>query len=191
MADGGWRESESGSPQGGVISPLIANIYLDTFDQEMKRRGHRIVRYADDIVILKKSKSAAENALNQARGILEKDLHLTVNREKTRLLHAREGIPYLGVIIRLTTTSIQPKRLLRLKDEVKAITRRNSPVNLQQVIRDLNPTIRGFANYFRIATCRGAFTSQLQWICRRLRAKQLKHWKKPAKLHRRLRQLGY
>ncbi len=191
MMDEGWRESEIGSPQGGVISPLISNVYLDAFDQEMKRRGHRIVRYADDIVILKKSKSAAENALEQAKTILENDLRLTVNQEKTRLLHAREGIPYLGVIIRPATTSIQPRRVLRLKEKVKAITRRNSPVNVAQVIKDLNPTIRGFANYFRVANCKTVFKSLMQWLRRRLRAKQLKLWKKPKKLHRRLRQLGY
>lgn len=190
MAHGGWRESVTGSPQGGVISPLIANIYLDAFDQEMRRRGHRIVRYADDIVIFKKSKSAAENALKQAKDILEKKLHLTVNCEKTRLLHAREGIPYLGVIIRLSTTSIQPKRLLRFKNKVKAMTRRNSAGNLQTVISELNPTIRGFANYFRIANCKTTLSLLMQWIRRRLRAKQLRLWKKPAKLTRRLRQLG-
>jgi RNA-directed DNA polymerase len=191
MLDEGWRESEIGSPQGGVISPLISNVYLDAFDQEMKRRGHRIVRYADDILILKRSKSAAENALEQAKAILEKDLRLTVNREKTHLLHAREGIPYLGVMIRQTTTSIQPKRLARLKEKVKAITRRNSPVNVVRVIKDLNPIVRGFANYFRIANCKSVLTSLMQWMRRRLRAKQLKLWKKPSRLHRRLRQLGY
>lgn len=191
MLDEGWRESEIGSPQGGVISPLISNVYLDAFDQEMKRRGHRIVRYADDIVILKKSKSAAENALEQAKAILENDLRLTVNREKTRLLHAREGIPYLGVIVRRTTTAIQPKRLARFKEKVKAITRRNSPVNVACVIKDLNPVVRGFANYFRVANCKSVFTSLMQWVRRRLRAKQLKLWKKPSRLHRRLRQLGY
>jgi RNA-directed DNA polymerase len=191
MLDEGWQEGEIGSPQGGVISPLISNVYLDAFDQEMKRRGHRIVRYADDIVILKRTKSAAENALKQATNILENDLLLTVNREKTHLKHAREGIPYLGVIIRRTSTSIQQKRLLRFKEKVKATTRRNSPVNLERVIRDLNPTVRGFANYFRVANCKTVFASLMQWIRRRLRSKQLKLWKKPSKLHRRLRQLGY
>jgi len=191
MLEGGWRESELGSPQGGVISPLIANVYLDAFDQEMKRRGHRIVRYADDIVVLKKSKSAAENALIQATSILESDLKLTVNREKTKLIHVRDGVPYLGVVIQPQTTSIQPKRLARFKEKVKALTRRNSPVNLKQVIKTLNPRLRGFANYFRVANCKGVLGSLMQWTRRRLRAKQLKLWKKPSRLHRRLRQLGY
>lgn len=191
MSDGGWRESEVGSPQGGVISPLIANVYLDAFDQEMKRRGHRIVRYADDTVILKKSKSAAENALLQATSILETDLKLTVNRAKTKLIHASEGVPYLGVVIKLRTTSIQPKRLARFKEKVKALTRRNSSGNLEQVIKELSPRLRGFANYFRAANCKKVLASLMQWVRRRLRAKQLKLWKKPSRLHRRLRQLGY
>ncbi len=74
---------------------------------------------------------------------------------------------------------------------MKAIIRRNSPVNLAKVIKDLNPVIRGFANYFRIANCRGVFDKLMKWIRRRLRHKQLALWKKAAKLHRRLRQLGY
>jgi group II intron reverse transcriptase/maturase len=83
MTSAGWSASEVGSPQGGVISPLIANIYLDAFDQFMKERGHRIVRYADDILILCQSKSAADNALKQASSYLENELLLTVNQEKT------------------------------------------------------------------------------------------------------------
>jgi RNA-directed DNA polymerase len=83
MIEGNWVATELGSPQGGVVSPLIANIYLDAFDQEMKRRGHRIVRYADDILILCRSESAASRALATATKILEVDLKLTVNRDKT------------------------------------------------------------------------------------------------------------
>jgi hypothetical protein len=142
-------------------------------------------------VILKKSKSAAENALLQATSILETDLKLTVNRAKTKLLHASEGVPYLGVVIKLRTTSIQPKRLARFKEKVKALTRRNSSGNLEQAIKELNPRLRGFANYFRAANCKKVLTSLMQWVRRRLRAKQLKLWKKPSRLHRRLRQLGY
>lgn len=191
MEADGWSASEVGSPQGGVISPLISNVYLDAFDQEMKSRGHRIVRYADDVVILKASKTAAVNALEQARRILEGDLRLKVNREKTKLVNVREGIPFLGVVIRATSTAILPNRVARFKTKVKGMTRRNSPVNLERVIRDLNPVLRGFANYFRVANCKSVFRDLMTWVRRRLRAKQLKLWKKPTRLHRRLRQLGY
>ena len=191
MLDGNWQESETGSPQGGVISPLVANVYLHEFDMEMMGRGHRIVRYADDILVFKASKSGATNALRQARAILEGRLKLKVNEEKSAIRILAEGIPHLGVVIRNRTISIQDSRLARLKAKVKAITKRNSPVNLAKVIRDLNPVLRGFANYFRIANCRGVLRSTAEWTRRRLRAKQLKLWKKPKRLHRRLRQLGY
>lgn len=191
MVDGRWQESELGSPQGGVISPLIANVYLDAFDQQMKIRGHRIVRYADDILILCCSKRGAENALNVARNHLEKELLLTVNERKTRIVHSGKGVHYLGVIIDSRYTRIQPDKLGQFKQKVRSITRRSSPVNLEKVISDLNPLLRGFANYFRIANCRNQFRNLAGWIRRRLRAKQLTLWKKSKRLHRQLRQLGY
>lgn len=191
MVEGNWEATETGSPQGGVVSPLIANIYLDAFDQEMKRRGHRLVRYADDILILCRSESAAHQALQTATAILEVDLKLTVNREKTHQTHAARGVKFLGVEISLSWTRIQPKKVTAFKEKVRQITRRNSPVNLEQVIADLNPVLRGFANYFRMANCKGVFGELAGWIRRRLRSKQLSLWKKPQRLHRRLRQLGY
>ena len=191
MIDGVVHESDTGSPQGGVISPFIANVYLDSFDQEMKRRGHRIVRYADDILVLKHSKSGAENAFAVVRTYLENRLKLKVNEAKSCIVHAREGIPYLGVIILPGFTRIQDKKIRRFKEKVKRITRKNSPVNLDRVIKELSPVLRGFANYFRVANCNGVFKGLMGWIRRRLRAKQLALWKKPKRLHRRLRQLGY
>jgi RNA-directed DNA polymerase len=191
MIGGEWEATEVGSPQGGVFSPLIANVYLDAFDQEMKRRGHRIVRYADDILILCGSKSAAQRAQQVATEILEGRLRLTVNVEKTHVVHASQGVKFLGVQIGLTWTRIQDKKVLQFKEKVRGITRRNSPVNLEQVIADLNPVLRGFANYFRMANCKGAFAELTVWIRRRLRAKQLALWKRPSRLRRRLRQLGY
>ena len=183
--------TELGSPQGGVISPLISNVYLDAFDQEMKRRKHRIVRYADDILILCCSKTAAENALQVASRILEKDLKLTVNQTKTHIAHSDGGVKFLGVEIRSVYTRIQEKKLIKLKEKVKQITRRSSWTNVAGVIRELNPVIRGFATYFKIANCSRELKRLMGWIRRRLRCIQLKQWKKPAKLHRRLKQLGY
>jgi group II intron reverse transcriptase/maturase len=191
MIEGNWEATEIGSPQGGVISPLISNVYLDAFDQEMKRRGHRIVRYADDILILCRSRSAAEHAREVATDILERALRLTVNKEKTHLVHASRGVKFLGVEIGLTWTRIQDKKVAAFKAKVKALTRRNSPVNVEQVIDDLNPVLRGFANYFRMANCKTLFAELMSWIRRRLRAKQLALWKRARRLHRRLRQLGY
>jgi len=191
MTGEGWKEVEEGSPQGGVISPLLANIYLDAFDQEMKSRGHRIVRYADDILILTRSKSAAENALKQASRYLEEELKLTVNPQKTEVVNSRDGVKFLGMVIHTGYTRIREKKVCGFKEKVRKITRRNSPVNLEKVIKDLNPVLRGFANYFKAANCKEVFRELAQWIRRRLRAKKLSLWKKPKRLHRRLRQLGY
>jgi len=186
-----WQASETGSPQGGVISPLIANVYLDSFDHFMKERGHRIVRYADDILILCQSKKAAINALAKASSYLEEDLLLTVNREKTHITHSWKGIKFLGVLICSSYTQIQEGKIKSFKEKVKAMTRRNVPVNLDAIIDDLNPVLRGFTFYYRIANCRGVLQRLSSWIRRRLRAIQLNLWKKPKRLHRRLRQLGY
>lgn len=191
MTGDGLIEVEEGSPQGGVISPLLANVYLDAFDQEMKSRGHRIVRYADDILILTRSKSAARNVLKQASRYLEEELKLTVNPQKTEVVNSRDGVKFLGMVIHTGYTGIREKKVCGLKEKVRKMTRRNSPVNLEKVIKDLNPVLRGFANYFKAANCKGVFKELAGWIRRRLRAKQLKLWKKPGRLHRRLRQLGY
>jgi len=191
IIDGNWEATELGSPQGGVFSPLIANVYLDAFDQEMKRRGHRIVRYADDILILCRSETGARHAQQVATAILEGDLKLTVNREKTHRIHASQGVKFLGVEIGLVHTRIQAKKIAAFKEKVKRITRRTSPVNLEQVIIDLNPVLRGFANYFRMSNSQAVFQELAGWIRRRLRAKQLALWKKPQRLIRRLRQVGF
>jgi len=183
--------TEKGSPQGGVISPLIANVYLDKFDQMMKSRGHRIVRYADDILILCGSESAARNALKVSTAYLEGELKLTVNTSKTHLAHSSEGVKFLGVEIFKEYTRIQEKKLVSLKAKLKVMTRRNTGNNLKGVIRELNPVLRGFANYFRIANCSANLRALMGWVRRRLRHIQLKQWKTPKKLHRRLRQLGF
>jgi len=186
-----YEPTDIGSPQGGVISPLIANVYLDRFDQYMKSWGHRIVRYADDILILCASRRAAENALKVASGYLEGELKLKVNAEKTHIAHSNEGVKFLGVEIYTYHTRIQDKKLRKLKAKVKYITRRSQGRNIAEVISELNPVLRGFVNYFKVANCKRELEKLMGWIRRRLRCIQLKQWKTPAKLHRRLKQLGY
>ncbi len=191
MIGSNWQESELGSPQGGVISPLLANIYLDEFDQEMMKREHRIVRYADDILIFCTSSSGAENALKVASHILEVTLKLKVNERKTHIAHSETGIKFLGVIIHTGYTQIQEKKLKALKVKVKKITKRNGGMNLAMVVKFLNSVLRGFVNYFKIANISAKLNGLASWVRRRLRAVQLKLWKKPSKLHRRLKQLKY
>lgn len=191
MVDGNLQETLLGSPQGGVISPLLANIYLDHFDQEMKKRNHRIVRYADDILILCCSKKAAENALATAEQILEQQLKLTINRDKTHIAHSDTGIKFLGVEIGTSYTRIQPKKLKGFKAMLKQMSRRNSGKPLSSIIAAINPVLRGFSQYFKIANCSREFKALAAWLRRRLRSLQLKLWKKPTRLSRRLKQLGY
>ena len=191
MIGDNWEASRVGSPQGGVISPLIANIYLDAFDQEMKKRQQRIVRYADDILILCNTEKAAQNALKQATQILEKDLKLTVNTRKTHIAHSDNGVKFLGVEIGSRYTRIQKSKLKGFKVKVKQLTKRNGGSNLVDIIKRLNPVVRGFVNYFSIANCKRELKQLSGWVRRRLRAVQLKLWKKPSRLHRRLKQLKY
>jgi len=186
-----YEKSSVGSPQGGVISPLIANVYLDQFDQHMKNRGHRIIRYADDILILCESESGARHARSVATVYLEETLKLTVNMKKTHIAHSSAGVKFLGVDIHTGFTRIQEQKVKTFKAKVKQITSRNTGSNLDGVIRELNPVLRGFVNYFRIANCKGVMKALMRWIRHRLRAIQMKQWKKPSRLHRRLRQLGY
>lgn len=191
MVDAYWQQTKLGSPQGGVISPLIANIYLDAFDQEMKSRGHRIVRYADDILIFSRSRAGAENALVQATKILEKELKLTVNETKSHIAHSNDGVKFLGVEIGSQYTRIQPKKLVEFKKKLKQMTKRNGGKPISEVIKSLNPVLRGFSQYFRIANSSREYSKIAGWLRRRLRSLQLKLWKKPKRLHRRLKQLGY
>lgn len=186
-----YESTTVGSPQGGVISALICNVYLDRFDQFMMSRGHRIVRYADDILILCGSQSGAGNALQVATQYLEQELRLTVNEVKTHIAHSDDGIKFLGVEIFTAHTRIQEKKLTAFRQKVKYLTRRNVGANLAGVIGVLNPVLRGFVNYFKIANCSGELKKVMSWIRRRLRCIQLKQWKKPKRLHRRLKQLGY
>lgn len=189
--DGGERHLGIPAVRDRVVQQALLDILQPIFDQEMKRRGHRIVRYADDILILCRSRSAAEHALQVATRILEVDLKLTVNRDKTHLTHASRGVKFLGVLIGSRHIRIDSSKVASFKQQVKRITRRTSPVNLAKVISDLNPVLRGWGNYFRMANCKTLFSELAGWIRRRLRARQLALWKKPERLIRRLRQIGF
>ncbi|WP_253952532.1 reverse transcriptase domain-containing protein, partial [Oceanispirochaeta sp. M1] len=167
-------EVTEGSPQGGVISPLLANIYLNEFDQFMMKRNYRIVRYADDILIMCSSQRSASHALDVATDFLENTLRLTVNREKTHITDGLRGVRFLGVVIFNRYTVIQDEKIKAFKMKVKSLTKKCQGMNLEMVIRRLNPLLRGFGNYFRIANCKNLFKSLMEWIRRRLRAVQLK-----------------
>ncbi|HEY8889926.1 MAG TPA: group II intron reverse transcriptase/maturase [Clostridium sp.] len=191
MENGIFDESDIGCPQGAVISPLLMNIYLDYFDKAMMEKGIRIVRYADDILIFAKSRLLAGKYLAMAIHILEKYLKLKVNVTKTHIADVNKGVAFLGFIIRGKWVSIHPKRIEGFKNKIRRLTPRNHGMNIEQIVRNLNPVIRGWANYFRIANCKGLFEELFSWIKRRLRMKKMKEWKGYKSLHKALRRRGY
>ncbi len=191
MEDGAVQETEIGSPQGGVISPLLANIYLDEFDQKMKALGIRIVRYADDILVFATSLRQAKKHQEIAIQILEEDLGLTVNRTKTHITSLSEGVSYLGFVIYPKCITIHPKRVKKFKDAVRRLTPRNHGKNVEQLVADLNRFLRGWIQYFRLANCKTFLQEVMGWIRRRLRMKKMREWKSWKGLHRTLRQRGY
>ena len=191
LESGQFMPTEIGSPQGGVISPLLMNIYLDRFDQYMKDQGIRIVRYADDILIFARSKSEAGRYGEIATCYLEVDLKLQVNRKKTHLSNLWQGIAFLGFIISDIGLRIHPEKVKRVKERVRELTPRNHGRALSHYIRELNYLLRGFSNYFRIGLLKKQFQQLMSWIRRRIRAMQLKEWKSWKKLHKQLRRLGY
>ena len=183
--------TEIGSPQGGVISPLLMNIYLDRFDHYMKDQGIRIVRYADDILIFARSKSEAGRYGQIATNYLEGELKLQVNKKKTHLTDLWQGISFLSFIISKNGLRIQPEKIRKFKDKVRELTPRNHGRALSDYIRKLNYLLRGFSNYFRVGRLKSQFRQLMSWIRRRIRAMQLKEWKSWKKLHKQLKRLGY
>ena len=190
MVDGAFEASELGSPQGGVCSPLLSNIYLDYLDKRMQAKGIRIVRFADDILMFARTKEQAGNYQAFATKVLEGELKLTVNPEKTCLTSLGEGVSFLGFILKGKYTQVHPKRLKRFKDKVRTITKRNQPTPLEDIIKQLNPVLRGWLNYYRLADIKGLLRDLMSWIRRRLRMVRMKQWKTYKKMHKELRRKG-
>lgn len=190
MQDGEFNETEVGSPQGGVISPLISNIYLNKFDQKMKDRGIRIVRFADDILIFAKDKNTIGNYRTYATKVLEEELKLTVNRDKTKTTSVYEGVEFLGFIIYSKWITVNPKRVKRFKDKIRNKTKRGTGRSMEDIIKDLNPLLRGWINYYKIANIKTLIKDVMQWIRRRLRMIQIRHWKTYKAMHKEMRKQG-
>ena len=190
LEDGVYHESSSGSPQGGVISPLLANIYLHPLYKVMTERGHRITRYADDFVICCKTRKGAERVLKSVRKLLEGQLNLMIHPTKTKIVdNLCEPFTFLGYTFKngyYHTPS--DKAVKKFKDSIKEVTKKNQTVNLKVFIKEcLNPIIRGWGRYFGMGFSKVLFTNLDSWIRRRLRMIQLRSWRKIKKLHRELR----
>jgi len=176
LTERGVESRATGTPQGGVISPLLANIYLHRLDVEVRSAGFRLIRYCDDFVILTATRVEAQVADAFVRGIVA-DMGLEVAEAKSGVKRVNEGFEFLGFTVVGRFLRPRPAALARFKDRVRDLTRRNAPVSIRQMIRDLNPTIRGWGNYFAIGSVVSLFEDLDKWIRMRLRSKLRKRFK--------------
>jgi RNA-directed DNA polymerase len=196
MEGGYWRPTLTGVPQGGVASPLWSNIFLTSFDRAMMEAGFRLTRWADDFVVVCRTKQEAERALAFAERSLRDELGVHLNDRKTRVVHISHGFEFLGYKVkkgrghRLSAgkrrTKINPynlyavpreKSVKRLKDQIRTLTRRKTPITLQELIDRINPVIRGWGNFYRKAHVRLLFNRLDRWIERRIYSFLAKRWR--------------
>lgn len=188
--EGVCQKREQGTPQGGPLSPLLANILLDELDKELEKRGLRFCRYADDCIIFVKTMRAGQRVLESITRYIEKKMRLRVNREKSKVDMVWNCV-YLGYIIgKGGLLRIAPKSVEKLKTKVRQITHRGRPHTLNDVIAELVPVIRGWLNYFRLAAIKKLCQTLDEWIRRRLRCYRLKQCKRPSGIQRFLETLG-
>jgi Retron-type reverse transcriptase len=176
--EGRIQPTTEGTPQGGPLSPLLANLLLDEMDKELEQRGHRFVRYADDCNIYVKSAKAGQRVLASITSYLSRTLKLKVNETKSAV-----DRPWKRKFLGFTFTGIRPNRrtpaktsITRFKDEVRRITCRTRGVTLTKVIAELRVYMTGWKAYFRFSETQRAFVDLQKWIKRRLRCYVWKQW---------------
>jgi group II intron reverse transcriptase/maturase len=193
MVDGVTTERFEGTPQGGPLSPLLANVLLDEVDKELEKRGHSFVRYADDCNVYVRSRRAGERVMELLRQLYA-GLRLQVNETKSavdlawnrKLLGYSLWVAKDGAVKR----RIAPKALRAMKDRVREITRRTKGQSISSVVEELRSYLIGWRNYFRLAETPRVFIDLDKWLRRRLRALHLKHWKRGRTIYRELRARG-
>jgi RNA-directed DNA polymerase len=179
-----------GTPQGGPLSPLLANLLLDDLDKELERRGHQFCRYADDCNIYVRSPAAGERVMASVRRYLERRLRLRVNQQKSAVAPVGER-KFLGYRLDADgTLGIAPKSLARAKDRLRQITKRNRAISLEQMIGEANSFLAGWVTYFRHAHAHSELRGLDGWLRRKLRCVRLKQCKQPQGLRRFLKQSG-
>ncbi len=193
MDHGVVRERYQGTPQGGPLSPLLANVLLDEVDKELERRGHRFVRYADDANVYVRSRKAGDRVMALLRRLYGK-LRLTVNETKSAVASVF-GRKFLGFTFwvapgGLVKRKVAAKPLQTFKQQIRRLTRRSGGRSLQQVVERLRAYVLGWKAYFRLAQTPGVFKDLEQWMRHRLRAIQLKQWKRGKTIYRQLMALG-
>ena len=196
MENGVVMETEEGSPQGGNLSPLLANVYLNEFDWEFQRRGVPCIRYADDIVLLAKSERAAERLLESSIKYLEGKLQLKVNREKSRTVSvfAIRNFKYLGFCFGKNGKGIyirvHAKSWKKAKDKLRMFTSRSKCGSIVKAMGKIKVFMRGWLNYYSIADMKNNIEDLNGWLYRRIRMCIWKQWKLPRTRMRKLLSLG-
>jgi len=175
MEDGVFKPTTIGTPQGGVVSPLLANIVLNHLDWQLQAAGYRFARYADDFVVLCQTHQQAQEALNLVQRVLESELGLSLSPEKTKITTHGKGYDFLGFHLSSRSRRMRDKSVLKFQAKIRELTERHQNLD-QEVITKLNQVIRGTANFFATAfsTCRWKFQKLDSWIRMRLRAMKLK-----------------
>jgi RNA-directed DNA polymerase len=191
MVNGVRCERQDGTPQGGPLSPLLANVLLDEVDRALEQRGHRFVRYADDCNVYVRSQRAGERVLQWLRRSYAR-LKLTINEAKSAVAPVR-GRAFLGYTFWFardgaSRRTLAAKAVARFKERIRAVTRRGR--SIAQVVADLRAYMPGWKAYFQLVQLPGAFAALDQWLRRRLRALHLKQWRHASTVFRVLRQLG-
>ena len=174
----GWQPTERGTPQGAVISPLLANLYLNPLDHQVARRGWAMVRYADDFVVLCRTKEEAQGVLTFLRQWTQ-EAGLTLHPTKTRIVNAEsEGFDFLGWHFRGGKKWPRQKSLQKLQEKLRPLTRRTNGRSLSEIVAKANPILRGWHRYFR-DSYRTGLSGPDGWMRRRLRALLRKREKRP------------
>ena len=196
MENGVVMETEEGSPQGGNLSPLLANIYLDAFDKEFEKRGVPCVRYADDIVMLAKSERAAKRLLETSTSYLEGKLKLTVNREKSRVtsVYAIRNFKFLGFALGRNGSGVfirvHPKSWKKMKAKLKSLSSRRNVQSVLPALYKIRVYMRGWLNYYGIAAMKKNIEELNGWLYHRIRMCIWKMWKRPRSKMKYLMKLG-
>lgn len=190
LPDGSREATPQGVPQGGPLSPLLANITLDPLDKELGRRGHRFARYADDFLVMVKSARAAERVMASLTRFVEGPLKLVVNRAKSQAAPLRK-CTFLGFQIGARGRAVwTAKAHARFKQRVREITRRNRGHRVQDVVDELRRYVTGWLNYFGISHTYNQVVELAEWVRRRVRLYYWKQWKRPRTRRRHLLALG-
>jgi len=190
MLGGLEHQRQSGTPQGGPLSPLLSNIVLDELDKELEKRDHLFVRYADDCNIYVRSQRAGERVLKSIKHFIEDKLKLKVNDEKSGVRHCSQ-VKFLGYTIEPSgKIRIADKSLARFKKKIIELTKRNRGISFERLIAEVNNYTRGWVNYYRLTDHWLPWRSLDGWLRRRLRCYRLKQCGRKYTLYKFLRQLG-